>query len=102
MLRLAGRRGSAGSVRRRAGARLETELATHPRMAGSAGVTWCRCGKFGDTSEHDSREKRMTLTARSGRQLIVNGDDFGLSPQVNAGILHAHRHGILTDTSLMI
>jgi hopanoid biosynthesis associated protein HpnK len=44
----------------------------------------------------------MTLTARSGRQLIVNGDDFGLSPQVNAGILHAHRHGILTDTSLMI
>lgn len=44
----------------------------------------------------------MTRTARSGRQLIINGDDFGLSPQVNTGILHAHRHGILTDTSLMV
>jgi len=44
----------------------------------------------------------MTLITRSGRQLIVNGDDFGLSSQVNAGILHAHRHGILTNTSLMI
>ncbi len=36
------------------------------------------------------------------RYLIVNGDDFGLSAQVNAGILHAHRHGILTNTSLMV
>ena len=36
------------------------------------------------------------------RYLIVNGDDFGLSPQVNAGILHAHRQGILTNTSLMV
>jgi hopanoid biosynthesis associated protein HpnK len=36
------------------------------------------------------------------RYLIVNGDDFGLSPQVNAGIIHAHQHGILTNTSLMI
>jgi hopanoid biosynthesis associated protein HpnK len=44
----------------------------------------------------------MTPATRSGRQLIVNGDDFGLSPQVNAGILHAHQHGILTSTSLMV
>ncbi len=36
------------------------------------------------------------------RYLIVNGDDFGLSSQVNAGILHAHRHGILTNASLMV
>ncbi len=36
------------------------------------------------------------------RSLIVNGDDFGLSAQVNSGILHAHRHGILTNTSLMV
>jgi len=34
--------------------------------------------------------------------LIVNGDDFGLSPQANAGIIHAHQHGILTDASLMV
>ena len=36
------------------------------------------------------------------RSLIINGDDFGLSPQVNAGILQAHRNGILTDASLMV
>ncbi len=36
------------------------------------------------------------------RGLIVNGDDFGLSSQVNAGILRAHTHGILTSTSLMV
>src|SRR5262249_42383696 len=44
----------------------------------------------------------MTSAPHSGKRLIVNGDDFGLSPQVNAGILHAHRQGILTDTSLIV
>jgi hopanoid biosynthesis associated protein HpnK len=41
-------------------------------------------------------------SAQPTRRLIVNGDDFGLSSQVNAGILHAHTHGILTNTSLMV
>ena len=44
----------------------------------------------------------MTLPAHRDRSLIVNGDDFGLSPQVNAGIIQAHQHGILTDASLMV
>ena len=47
----------------------------------------------------------MPLENREGlaaRYLIVNGDDFGLSPQVNAGILHAHQQGTLTSTSLMV
>jgi hopanoid biosynthesis associated protein HpnK len=44
----------------------------------------------------------MNPAAHHGRYLIVNGDDFGLSPQVNAGIVRAHRHGILTDASLMV
>src|SRR5262245_23518297 len=43
-----------------------------------------------------------SFSSQSGRRLIVNGDDFGLSPQVNRGIIHAHRHGILTNTSLMV
>jgi chitin disaccharide deacetylase len=43
-----------------------------------------------------------TLLMNATRSLIVNGDDFGLSPQVNAGILQAHQHGILTDASLMV
>ena len=36
------------------------------------------------------------------RNLIVNADDFGLSPGVNRGIIRAHEHGILTSTSLMV
>jgi len=34
------------------------------------------------------------------RTLVVNGDDFGLTPGVNAGILAAHERGILTSASL--
>lgn len=36
------------------------------------------------------------------RRLIVSGDDFGLAPEVNRGVLRAHREGILTSTSLMV
>ena len=35
------------------------------------------------------------------KQLIVNADDFGLTNQVNRGILEAHRHGIVTSATLM-
>ena len=38
----------------------------------------------------------------TARRLIVAADDFGMSPGVNAGILRAHREGILTETSLMV
>ncbi len=34
--------------------------------------------------------------------LIVNADDFGRSPEVNAAVLAAHRRGILTSASLMV
>lgn len=36
------------------------------------------------------------------RLLIVSADDFGLSSGVNAGILRAHREGVLTNASLMV
>lgn len=36
------------------------------------------------------------------KRLIVNGDDFGYSREVNAGIIRAHREGILTSSSLMV
>lgn len=36
----------------------------------------------------------------TGRILVVNGDDFGLTPGVNAGIIGAHTRGILTSASL--
>jgi predicted glycoside hydrolase/deacetylase ChbG (UPF0249 family) len=39
------------------------------------------------------------LTAR--KQLVVNADDIGFAPDVNQGIVEAHRGGILTATTLM-
>jgi chitin disaccharide deacetylase len=36
------------------------------------------------------------------KALIVNGDDFGISPGVNLGVVEAHRDGILTSASLMV
>jgi predicted glycoside hydrolase/deacetylase ChbG (UPF0249 family) len=35
------------------------------------------------------------------KRLIVNADDFGFTPDVNQGIVEAHRRGILTATTLM-
>ena len=35
------------------------------------------------------------------KQLLVNADDFGFTPDVNEGIVEAHRRGILTATTLM-
>ncbi len=37
----------------------------------------------------------------SGKQLVVNADDFGFTRDVNEGIVEAHQHGILTATTLM-
>jgi chitin disaccharide deacetylase len=36
------------------------------------------------------------------RRLIVNADDFGLTPGVTRGILAAHRHGIVTSATVMV
>ena len=37
----------------------------------------------------------------SRKRLVVNADDFGFTPDVNEGILEAHRNGILTATTVM-
>ncbi len=34
-------------------------------------------------------------------RLVVNADDFGFSPTIDRGILHAHRCGIVTSTSII-
>ena len=36
------------------------------------------------------------------RILIVNADDFGQSPGVNAGVIEAHERGIVTSASLLL
>ena len=35
------------------------------------------------------------------KYLVTNADDFGFTRDVNEGIVHAHREGILTSTTLM-
>lgn len=45
----------------------------------------------------------MRLKAPMERvRLIVNGDDFGISEEVNHGIVRAFREGVLTSCSLMV
>jgi predicted glycoside hydrolase/deacetylase ChbG (UPF0249 family) len=39
---------------------------------------------------------------RAVHRLIVNADDLGLTDATTAGIVHAHRHGIVTSASLMV
>jgi len=34
-------------------------------------------------------------------RLVVNADDFGMSPAISRGVLRAHREGIVTSTSLL-
>ena len=37
-----------------------------------------------------------------GKYLIVNADDFGRTPGVSAGVLRAHREGIVTSATVMV
>jgi predicted glycoside hydrolase/deacetylase ChbG (UPF0249 family) len=37
-----------------------------------------------------------------GKRLIVNADDFGRTAGVNAGVLEAHRHGIVTSATVLV
>lgn len=42
------------------------------------------------------------MAAVTLRRVIFSADDFGLSPSVNAGIVEAHREGVLSNASLMV
>ncbi|NPC79577.1 ChbG/HpnK family deacetylase, partial [Pyxidicoccus fallax] len=39
--------------------------------------------------------------ARTVTRLVVNADDLGLHPALDAGILRAHREGIVTSATLL-
>lgn len=45
---------------------------------------------------------RLPGISSPARRLVVNADDFGRSPAINAAVLQAHREGILTTASLMV
>src|SRR5208283_807717 len=59
---------------------------------------------------HATHWKRLNASSKIARvavlskpkAVIVTADDFGLSREVNAGVIRAHREGILTGTSLMV
>ena len=38
---------------------------------------------------------------KTRKQLVINADDFGLAPDVNAGIVECHVRGVLTAATLM-
>ncbi len=44
----------------------------------------------------------MPAVATAERRLIINADDYGLAPGVNAGILEAVRAGTVTSVSVMV
>jgi predicted glycoside hydrolase/deacetylase ChbG (UPF0249 family) len=46
-------------------------------------------------------ERRKPMTDRD-RWLVVNADDLGRSPGVNAGIFEAHRKGLVTSATMMV
>jgi predicted glycoside hydrolase/deacetylase ChbG (UPF0249 family) len=50
---------------------------------------------------HTTPDSKGVNGRREQLRLIVHGDDFGLAAAVNEGITQAHRHGILTSTSLI-
>ena len=44
----------------------------------------------------------MTASARARTTLVINADDFGISPAVSTGILEVHAAGSVTSTSMMV
>ena len=44
----------------------------------------------------------MPSAATADRRLIINADDFGLAPGVNAGVLEAVAAGVVTSLSVMV
>src|SRR5438132_3219433 len=66
-----------------------------PRRAGS------RRGR-GPREARGERLERASRDRLAMKRLIVNADDFGRAPGVNAGVLRAHRDGIVTATTLMV
>lgn len=50
----------------------------------------------------DVRDSHWSEARRSRAFLVINSDDFGLSPAVSRGILDGHAAGVITSTSVMV
>ncbi|HUM15224.1 MAG TPA: ChbG/HpnK family deacetylase [Candidatus Nitrosotalea sp.] len=58
---------------------------------------------LGETNTEGGTDAQAPVTqnARS-RQVIINADDFGMSAEIDRGILDAHDRGVVTSASLMV
>lgn len=54
------------------------------------------------TSGSADAARAAPAAAAARTRLVVNADDFGIAPGVNAGILEAHAAGTVTSTSMMV
>jgi predicted glycoside hydrolase/deacetylase ChbG (UPF0249 family) len=81
--------------------RLFPETRTPP-PAGAAGAAAAIRAVAPRGAAHGPRGSGMrAVVARSITRLVVNADDLGLHPSLDAGILRAHREGIVTSATLL-
>src|SRR5579863_6912374 len=74
-----------------------------PRRAAAVKLASIRsCANLASPRMRTADRPASPPAAIAGRALIVTADDFGFSPEVNAGVIRAHREGVLTATSLMV
>lgn len=64
-------------------------------------LSWIMSG-FTDYNELTDRLPIVMMDHSITRRLIINADDYGLSPAVSNGILTACSEGVVTSTSVMI
>jgi chitin disaccharide deacetylase len=55
-----------------------------------------------NTPQHRQEQKKYTVVIKIKKYLIINADDFGLSPSVNAGILEAYENGSISSATMMV
>jgi len=60
-----------------------------------------KVARLRDTSADTNVGAARTSACATSRRLIVNADDFGFTWDVTAGIVEAHRRGIVTATTVM-
>jgi hopanoid biosynthesis associated protein HpnK len=64
------------------------------------GACALKTASSGESIEHPPANPLSAVSI--GKAVIISGDDFGVSREVNAGIIRAYREGVLRGTSLMV
>src|SRR5260370_21601410 len=64
------------------------------------GARALKTASSGESIEHPEANPLGAVSI--GKAVIITGDDFGVSREVNAGIIRAYREGVLRGTSMMV